>query len=392
MIISSKLPIGDKRKVLILGNGFDLDLGRKTLYKDFYESDYCPKDYPAPLIHHLNKKWVDNMEAVKWYDLENELYNYYNYIKSKSFKIDVYNQEERFYIDKFRNVEFLAPINSNYKPEYKYILQRLIDKGLLKAPLSSSYITLSNKDLLLPPEKRDFRALQLIKENLIKYLIDEQLKDIKEDSVAAIVTKCFSKDKTSINKCIYSFNYTNIKDGSYISIFTESFETKIMYVHGNVNDKNVILGTKDGYFEEKYDFLQKAFDTKYNPPAMVYDLMNADNIIIFGHSLGMNDSQYFKAFFENQSSTKNPKSKNITIFTKNEDSEFAIKRALQEMTNYNLSSLYGLNKLQIIKTDELYANKDKFINVLVKLFQITEDDAQKMINLDEDKKNINCEL
>ena len=58
MIISSKLPIGDKRKVLILGNGFDLDLGRKTLYKDFYESDYCPKDYPAPLIHHLNKKWV----------------------------------------------------------------------------------------------------------------------------------------------------------------------------------------------------------------------------------------------------------------------------------------------------------------------------------------------
>ena len=125
---------------------------------------------------------------------------------------------------------------------------------------------------------------------------------------------------------------------------------------------------------------------------MVYDLMNADNIIIFGHSLGMNDSQYFKAFFENQSSTKNPKSKNITIFTKNEDSEFAIKRALQEMTNYNLSSLYGLNKLQIIKTDELYANKDKFINVLVKLFQITEDDAQKMINLDEDKKNINCEL
>ena len=122
MIVSSKLPIGDKRKVLILGNGFDLDLGRKTLYKDFYESDYCPKDYPAPLIRHLNEKWVDNMEAVKWYDLENELYNYYNYIKSKNFKIDVYNQEERFYIDKFRNVEFLAPINSNYKPKKFFLL------------------------------------------------------------------------------------------------------------------------------------------------------------------------------------------------------------------------------------------------------------------------------
>ena len=94
MIISSKLPIGDKRKVLILGNGFDLDLGRKTLYKDFYESDYCPKDYPAPLIRHLNEKWVDNLEAVKWYDLENELYNYYNELKSKEFKLDVFNNSE----------------------------------------------------------------------------------------------------------------------------------------------------------------------------------------------------------------------------------------------------------------------------------------------------------
>ena len=38
-----------KRRVLIIGNGFDLDLGRKTTYKDFYNSEYCPKKYPAPL-------------------------------------------------------------------------------------------------------------------------------------------------------------------------------------------------------------------------------------------------------------------------------------------------------------------------------------------------------
>ena len=56
------------KKILILGNGFDLDLGRKTLYKDFYESEFCPKDYPAPLIKHLNEKWTDNLESVKWYD------------------------------------------------------------------------------------------------------------------------------------------------------------------------------------------------------------------------------------------------------------------------------------------------------------------------------------
>lgn len=69
------------KKVLIIGNGFDLDLGRKTLYKDFYNSEDCPREYPAPLINYLNSKWASNLDAVKWYDLENELYSYYDQIK-----------------------------------------------------------------------------------------------------------------------------------------------------------------------------------------------------------------------------------------------------------------------------------------------------------------------
>ena len=62
----------DRKRVLIIGNGFDLCLGRKTSYKDFSQSEFCPKDYPSPLIKHLNDKWNDNLDAVKWYDLENE--------------------------------------------------------------------------------------------------------------------------------------------------------------------------------------------------------------------------------------------------------------------------------------------------------------------------------
>lgn len=369
----------DSKKVLILGNGFDLDLGRKTLYKNFYESEYCPKYYPAPLIRHLNEKWVDNLEAVKWYDLENELFNYYSKIRSKGFKFDVFNDSEKTWIDKFIRHDYITPLNCIRGEANQYTVRRLIEKGILIAPRESSYISLSTKDLFLPPEERDFKALQLIKEGLIEYLKIQQGKEINKDSVAAIFAKCFASDETTVNKQIYSFNYTNIKDISYDWIFSESIETTIKYVHGNVNDKNVILGTKDSPFEAKYDFLQKTFDTKYNPPAMVYDLLNADDIFIFGHSLGMNDSQYFQAFFEQQSSTQNPQSKNITIFTKDEKSELAIKRALQEMTNYKLSSLFGLNKLQIIKTEELYADHNKFVDVLAGIFSISEYDANGWI-------------
>ena len=109
--------------------------------------------------------------------------------------------------------------------------------------------------------------------------------------------------------------------------------------------------------KDNYDFLQKSFDINYNPPTIVYDLMEADDIIIFGHSLGKNDNQYFKAFFEKQSSPSNPTKKKITIFTKDEKSEIAIKRSLNEMTNYNLTSLYSLNDLRIIKTGDFYNRK-----------------------------------
>ena len=76
-----------RKIVLILGNGFDLDLGLKTSYKDFWESEFCPKDYPAPLIQHLNKRWSDDLEAVRWYDLENEL-RVYAQIENKTDLID----------------------------------------------------------------------------------------------------------------------------------------------------------------------------------------------------------------------------------------------------------------------------------------------------------------
>ena len=47
----------------------------------------------------------------------------------------------------------------------------------------------------------------------------------------------------------------------------------------------------------------------------------------------------------------------ITFQIHSEKSEMQIKRALQEMTNWNLSALYSMNNLQIIKTD--VCNKDK---------------------------------
>lgn len=67
----------------------------------------------------------------------------------------------------------------------------------------------------------------------------------------------------------------------------------------------------------------------------------------------MNDQQYFKAFFMQQTNYTTSSHKDITIFTRDDNSEIQIKRALQGLTNGNLSTLFGLNHVTFIKTTNI---------------------------------------
>ena len=63
------------KKVLIVGNGFDLDIGWHTKYRDFVESNYWPlkdKQPFCPLAEFLEKSTVID----RWFDLENILKEY----------------------------------------------------------------------------------------------------------------------------------------------------------------------------------------------------------------------------------------------------------------------------------------------------------------------------
>lgn len=344
--------VTNTKKILILGNGFDLDLGRKTLYKDFYESEFCPKDYPAPIIKHLNERWTDNLEAVKWYDLENEILNYYEIIKAKGDGYDLYDEKEKVLLKKIKQY----PTHTSYSiiQDNLDIINRLLADKILS--LSSNNHVIVHSDAFLPPVERDIKAIQKIKYGLTKYLEEIQGGNIKEDSVAATIIRTFAYNYEHLEEyAVYSFNYMTLHsvfNSHAIGVFNDITQ----FVHGAVKDSNIIIGTKDHQISPNYDFIQKSFDPKFNPPTLGVDLLLADDITIFGHSLGVNDSQYFKPFFEQQSQMT-AKKKTITIFTKDEKSEMQIKRALQEMTNWNLSALYSMNNLQIIKTD--VCNEDK---------------------------------
>ena len=354
--------------VVILGNGFDLDLGLKTSYKDFWESEFCPLFYPAPLIYHLNQRWPDNLDAVKWYDLENELLNYYKSIPNPYEPDDYITDEEKEFIKEYRPDLW----NFGHYSDKADIVNSLFEKGILvksRNQFGSPFIPYK-EEVLLPPLERDIKALLLIKKRLCDYL--KSLSNPNQNAYS-----CASYLLSTINSCrnkghnvnLFTFNYTNVN-------FNRS---QTHYMHGNCVDGNIIIGTRDDVnMASTYDFLQKGMDDYFSPPDIVSALKDADEVIIFGHSLGENDRQYFAPFFLKQTNYDNPVKKDITIFTRDGNSQQEIKRALQKMTNGNLSGLFSINQPTIIKTADMAEDQEKFRSFLLK-HETTEDDTDTII-------------
>lgn len=349
-----------RRIVLILGNGFDLDLGLKTSYKDFWESEFCPKDYPATLIHHLNQRWEDNLEAVKWYDLESELLNYYKSLRNPRMGADILTTEEKSFLKDFSSYGF----SCRWYDDKIDLLQSLVDKGVLlyqENPIPSideHY----KEDALHSPIWRDRKALQLIKEGLCKYLISIE-KPIPESlsvafNVLLSMTQCV---KAGDMVDIYTFNYTRVQMRGY-----NVDKIPVHYMHGSCEDGKIIVGTRDGTpMVPEYDFLQKVMDDSFMPPDILAALDKADEVIIFGHSLGENDRQYFERFFTKQVDGDDLNGPHIFIFTRDSNSKNDIKRSLKSLTGERLSLLFSTNQPIIIRTGELGKDQKLFFDFLV---------------------------
>ena len=341
--------------VLVLGNGFDLDLGLRTSYKDFWESQYCPKGYPAPLIKHLNEKWPDSLDKVKWYDLENELLQYFRRTHHRD-TYDLITPSEQEFLKNYNPINTTA---RHHYTKYQEEIASLNAKGLLSVDISwGTYMTIDYLDDLRESAVwRDRKAFKLIKEGLCKYITEASNTAIDDKSCSFNVLFAMAKAKELGDSLhIYTFNYTSLQSPHGNSIANVTY-----HMHGTCVEDKIIIGTQDSLeFDENYDFLQKSFDPDFNPPALVDSLLHSGEIVIFGHSLGVNDMQYFKSFFQRQIDINNPKRKRITIFTRDDRSEIEIKRSLQLMTDHNLSTLYGLNDLQIIKTANIKDDPSKF--------------------------------
>jgi hypothetical protein len=280
------------RGIVILGNGFDLDLGLKSSYADFAKSEY-------------------------WRELMN------NNIHSK---------------EKTRLLGFLKS---------KYDLEKWID--IEAALLDYAIDKTKNGDYVFA--KDDKKDYILLCNALKQYLIEQQNNFVpKVNSVGKMVLYYLSR--LTKNSCLYTFNYTQLD--VLAQKLNSQMGYDAVHIHGSlIDDGNLILGidtTKP--IDENYSFLFKTQNRQYRHTDILKDLQDKDEYIFFGHSLNGMDYSYFNSLF-NHLSHNGPSIPRLTIITKNEDDENRFKNFLRK-EYVSLQGLYSSSIPTFILTDEVY--------------------------------------
>lgn len=292
--------------VIVIGNGFDLDLGWDTSYKSFYEK------HDGWKMHRRDEddlfQYVIKQVPGNWFDFERTLHEYALHRAQNPFPKDNTDKIDRDIQD------------------YNTFKTQLMD-----------FISESSKE----PIKMDSHAYRLL-----------------EAYVEAKKTK--TSDKFFPIK-LFSYNYTPLLN--VIHQIDSSVKVGYIPVHGMVEKRNIIFGFHDDLgIPKEYRPLQKSMDENYMSSDVVRESLQAKTIIFFGLSLGYIDGVYFKNLFEQISNLSNPQmiNKRVVFITKDTQSENNIKNNLLD-AKINLQLLYNSNCVNFIYTDESQKNKTETI-------------------------------
>ena len=289
---------------LIIGNGFDLDMGLPSRYSDFIRS----------------KEWNDAVSGF-----------------------NIFLQQKDYQAHSLIGQLQMASQNSQW-----FDIEKEIHQFIVSHPDNTERVV------------RDIRSeFEVIKKALARYLnrISESFK-ADENKVAFQLLLALQESPLS-NVEIY-FNYTTphayLKRPMYYDIGKCTFT----FVHGSLKDNDIVLGcdlqegeqvNRQLSFMYKYNMLNRANHVARN-------ILEAKEIIFFGHSINEMDFGYFKEFFKVASASPNP-IRHLTIVTYDDESERNIKDNIRNQ-GISVTDLYSnLWTFDVIHTSKLYAHDEK---------------------------------
>ena len=290
------------KTVLIVGNGFDLNINFPTSYSDFMGSQYFNELILANdnwLAQYLNYK---KKQDGNWIDMEKELGVYANILKS-------------------------TPSIQNELVHKVLKGKRILDISEISTCFRKEYFQLCNA--------------------LKKYLIDieNNAKSNNADitkSVAHTLIRDIIIDR--IPYYVVNFNYTRFVE-CIIKGFDPIPDCKILQIHGSLK-KDIVFGVQDSLnLNREHVFIYKSHNINKNVEGLPRILENANKIIFFGYSLGETDHSYFSDFFETQA-TPQCHSKTIKFYHYGQDAYDDIIWQLKALTNNRTSYLNQYNNIQ----------------------------------------------
>jgi hypothetical protein len=279
--------------VVIVGNGFDLDLGYSTSYNDFVESKWFKAlldedNIPPELI--LEDKYADKMQIYP-----NGLAKY---IKEQ--------KEHNNWVDLEECMMQYALLTKN----------KLNDKDLLREVKALKYFL--------------YQYVGGLKRVFEKYALDRQYK-----VAYRLITELIQHE---VNIEIWNFNYTYYCQLvlEYNSCKSDFISNKLHYIHSYLYEADqdklaLVLGCSySNELNEVCSSLIKSnmiADYQAKKKLLNKHLSEAENIVFIGHSLGSTDQHYFENILESSNLQA------ITIITKSEESLNSVCRNLGKITN-----------------------------------------------------------
>lgn len=299
---------------IIIGNGFDLDLGLSSRYSDFIQnkewkelektlSSFPTEEYLShSLIRHLQKEaW----QKYNWFDIEEEILKFID-DHPKCSEREIRDIESEFKRLKKALKDYLIRVSDGYKMDEKKLPCRFL-KGLANCP----------------------------------------------------------KKMVEIN-----FNYTDPQNFLPCQVFFHQDSYDQIHVHGSLSDEDIVLGcdiqkdrgvNRNLSFMYKYNMLNRANHVARN-------LLEAKEIIFYGHSVNEMDFGYFCDFFKASCAAPKP-IRHLTIITLNEKSERRIKDNIRNQ-GISVTDLYNnLESFVFIHTEKMYSNDSKELQKWDNLFK-----------------------
>lgn len=370
---------------LIIGNGFDLNLGMVTDYGSFFKKlsadGFFTKHTNNPLLQFIKAKG----EKDKWYDFEGIIQEYA--IRSeqavnlkmidkllpiidKALELD----EESF--EKIKGYKHLCGIVLEFDSVIEYTSKNNYLDFAADYDIREKCVYIKKALSQYSEEQRDLvkEAMRLLKDELVAFLKSAKINN-EENSLAFMIFfsimgiydagyKGLTMKLSDYSKKyqgsfpdfkIVSFNYTDtisnlvkflqrIKFDSRIDLETDDLKENFYRIHGAL-DSEVIFGIdSECDIPNAFISLRKSNHISINAKQRFSDIIeNSKRIIIFGHSIYGIDYEYYADFLEKNKDTE------VVVIYHNEDGK---KEFENEMENRGV--MRSINYEYIVISDHFF--------------------------------------